>query len=237
MKKVGMIILTVIMLVCSLAMVGCKDKATDENSYRVSFYEEVYTQDEHGVVTLVDYKLNKSFTVLKTQMFELPNAGGEYRDGPRLGDAFVDGPYQYTEYVGDFEQYWTDDNKKLFISPESDLQFFFAKGQKKTIKFFYGKDDVVEKFFKTEEEKEAYNTLFVDVYLMNFSVPASSIESFLGTTGKEVKIELFTNENLEGEPFAEETFTYNSYYESWEGEIEFDLIKSTNVYIKRTKIS
>jgi len=229
-----MIILTVIMLVCSLAMVGCKDKATDENSYRVSFYEEVYTQDEHGVVTLVDYKLNKSFTVLKTQMFELPNAGGEYRDGPRLGDAFVNGPYDYRDCVGEVETYWTDDYKKEFVSPKSDLQIFFAKGQKKTIKFFYGMYDVVEKFFKDEEDKEMYQELFVDVYKMDFYVPASYISNILGS-GKQVKLELFTNEECKGEPFAQEVFTRSSGI--WEGGIEFSLIQSTNVYIKKTLVA
>ncbi len=218
MKKVGMIILTVIMLVCSLAMVGCKDKATDENSYRVSFYEEVYTQDEHGVVTLVDYKLNKSFTVLKTQMFEFEN----------YGDSDVYGPNQYHEIIGEYDGYWPGD--KFYILPESDMTIFFEKARKKTIAFYYNNKNLFDNL--SDEEKEEYESEYIDTYETNFYIGASWWGDFTGEKiSNSFKLEFYTNKDFEGEPFEEVTIS------SWASSVRIHLIQSTNVYIKKTIIA
>ena len=71
MKKVVVSIIAVIMLLCSFSLVGCGIEATDENSYIVSVYKEMYSQKDNGEVVFEGYKLKESTRVIATQMCEL----------------------------------------------------------------------------------------------------------------------------------------------------------------------
>lgn len=111
----------------------------------------------------------------------------------------------------------------------------YHQAQKKDITFYLNGQNIYDKL--TDEEKTAFDEYFKDTYCEEFYITEKYVEETLVRLcgGDFKKIELYTNSNFSGEPFAYEN-SYKNYYGQYEYYgIEFELIRSTNVYIKITK--
>ena len=99
MKKQMVKILALIMAVIAFtSMAACNSgvAATPENSYVISVYKEIKTQDEYGVVETTDYELWKSFNVIKTQMYDLPGGNNLYIENTYYNES--DRIYNYNRF-------------------------------------------------------------------------------------------------------------------------------------------
>lgn len=210
MRKKARIVVALIMVVCSLFVIGCSkgDSAIEknaENSYLISIYKEIYEQDADGIVKFTGYDLWKSFYVLKTQMFKLPEGKNE---------AFI-----YDSYSGEKKSTEND----IYILPSSDKTLYVRERQKKTINiYYYG-----QKIYNTlsGENKELYDKTFVNTYAETFSI--STLLRILGFSSGTTTISLYTKSTYlaDGEPFCRSD---DSYYRS------FGLIKTTDVYVVKS---
>lgn len=221
------IFIAVIILLSTLTFVGCNNiTATDGNSYVISVYKTQYEQKENGEVVFKGYDLKNSLQVIMTQMLELDyeiieveNPDGEIEK--KLGK------YQYLNLPSDYE---IIENKKLQMFPSSNATIFVREREKKSINIYYqGKE--VNEILTDNKVKEEYNKYFKDTYTESFVLPGYEINAFLGNVNSSVRIELYTNADFEGEPFATKTLEYSS-SSGLSGTLYFNLIKTTNVYVK-----
>ena len=219
MKKIIVLLLTTITLVCSFALAGCGIKKTAENCYNVSIYEARYTQNDNGEVVFKGAKLEKSFQVLKSQMFEIDKYEEIEEDGEKIM-----GKYCYTN----LPSYTVIEGKKLQVLPTKDTTIMYRKREKKDINLYYKGKKVLSLLEGTS--KEEYMDTYLDVYNEDFEINGYNLDDIL-TEEQSVVLELYTNQNFSGEPFATKEFTYYS-YSGFSGSMPFTLIKTTDVYIK-----
>ena len=80
--------------------------------------------------------------------------------------------------------------------------------------------------------KKEYTNYFKDTYKESFVLTASKLKAVLKDVNSDICVELYTNANFWGEPFAKADFYYYSFGDRLSGSISFDLIKTTDVYVK-----
>lgn len=227
MKKIMVLFLTVVMLTFSLSLAGCnKVKATDENSYVISIYEQELEQEANGEVVFKGFKLKDSFRVVKTQMFEIKDYEEVEIDGEKVA-----GKYYYNNLPGD---YIVVDGKKLQVFPNKDATIIFREREKKSINVYYNGQEL--SLVLNGDNLEYYNKNFKNIYNEHFVFYGDYVDAIAPTVEEDVKIELYTNANFTGEPFASGEFEYN-YWSGFYGSFQFSLIKSTTVYIKLSYIN
>ena len=227
MRRIITVLIVVITLFTTLAFAGCnKIEATDENSYIISVYKENYRQEESGKVIFTGYTLKNTYQVLKTQMFEINDyeeIGSEYNY--ETGSNIIEyGKYLYQN----LPSHKVIESKKLQIFPNTNATIMVREREKKDINIYYTGKEVVS--LLAYLSRDGYNKYFKDTYREYFYLTENYINTILHYKENSVEIELYTNSTFEGEPFAKKTIYY--YENSFHGEIGFNLIKSTNIYIK-----
>ena len=224
MKKIIVAILTILTLVSSMMIIGCNNgiKKSDENSYFISIYNEIYSQKENGEIVFEGYNLKSSFQVLKSQMFEI-NDYEQYESN----DKIIIGKYIYSNLPSNR---YIINNNKLQIFPTSDTTITVRERERKTIILYINKKPV--RSIIDYEYFDEYDEMFTYTYEENFSISASYISQALANYNSNVNVELYTNELYEGEPFKTIKLYYSSYNNEFSGTISFNLIKSTSVYAK-----
>ncbi len=220
MKKKLVLITIVTMLICSFFLVACGGvKATDENSYVISIYNECYRQETNGKVVYEGVKLKESFQVIRGQMFEILDYGVEDKND-----------YHKYSYLSLPSDYQIIENNKLQIFPSSHDTIFVRERNLKNISLFLDGVEIYSKL--TNEYKEDYNKYFKNVYTESFYISSSYVNNVLKNVKESVTLELYTNSAFLGEPFAKSTFTFRYNSGVFSGSLSFNLIKTTNVYIK-----
>lgn len=217
----ALLAVSVLLNVCILFAVVKEEKLNlsyDESAI-VSIYEIVCQQDANGVVTGKELKLYKTEKVLPTTMIKLPGNSETCRYEAMTGNG---------EIIDSFEN-------KVYFFPEGDEMIVYSQAKKKDITFYLNGQNIYDKL--TDEEKTAFDKYFKDTYEEEFYLSEEFIDETLVRLcgGDFKKIELYTHSNFTGEPFAYET-SYKNYYGQYEYyDLEFVLIRSTEVYIKITK--
>ena len=155
MKKQMVKILALIMVVIALIpMAACSSgvAATPENSYVISVYKEIKTQDEYGAVKITDYVLWQSFNVIKTQMYDLPG-GIDACEGLLV----LLGNYKYA-YSSGFPETTYLTAKNIKVLPNSDETFFVRERQKKNVNFYINGENIYNKL--SVESKEKFRNIY-----------------------------------------------------------------------------
>ncbi len=227
MKKLFTALFVTILLFSTLVFTGCNNiKATDENSYNISIYKELYEQKENGEVVFNGLELKKAFQVVRSQLFELDYEKIEIinYDGTTTT---VLGKYAYTGVPSNNE---VINDKKIQAFPTKDTTIIMREREKKNINIYYQGQEVGSML--NVEDRVYYNNNFKNTYNESFYIYGSEIKEVLQDVRSDVTIELYTNSSFTGEPFATGDFDYYYYNETFTGSISFTLIKSTNVYVK-----
>ena len=225
MKKLFTALFVTILLFSTLVFTGCNNiKATDENSYNISIYKEMYEQKENGELVYNGLKLKKSFQVVRSQIFELDYETVELVDFNN--DVIkATGKYAYKNLPNEYK---IANDKKIQALPTKDTTIILREREKKNINVYYGVAELGSRI--AGETKVDYNNNFKNTYNEDFYISEKELKSVLGNINSNVVIELYTNPSFIGEPFATAEFIY--YYSGVSGALSFKLIKSTNVYIK-----
>ena len=213
MRKIALLMALVLLFVGSLT--GCGIDKNADNSYIISVYRELYSQDKSGKVVFEGYELKDSFYVLKTQMFELPYDTTE--DG-------AEGKYSYSN----LPSYVNIKGKKLQVMPSGNEQIYVRERNEKSISIYYEGEEISSKL--SEELLESYNKTFKNTYKETFAFSSDFAKAIFDTPMTRISVELYTNESFSGEPFLKKTISFDSWYDY--NRLEINLIKSTNVYIK-----
>ena len=222
MKKQMVKILALIMMVIALMpMAACNRgvTATPENSYVISVYKEIKTQDEYGAVKTTDYVLWQSFNVVKTQMYLLP--GG--KDVGIFSNNFYNTGAKYL-YISNFsERYIMDGGVKIL--PSDDATLFVRERQKKNVNFFLNGVNIYNKLSK--ESKESFKEQYYGVYSEEFDLASIIfyVSEIIETSVSSDKIKFYVGNQREKE-LEKENFSYYGY--TYSG---IKLIQSTNVQI------
>lgn len=142
-------VLALILLISTIFCFGCDCKgpnAKAENSYVVSIYKTVRELNDDFVIVTTDYKLWKSSYVVKSKMYELPEADND--------------EYGYYEHKGRYSEYKCEN--RVYILPNEDVTFFVNQREEKTVEFIYNGKNVTGSLNKTS--LDFYNENFVNTY-------------------------------------------------------------------------
>ena len=224
MKKLIVLLLSVITIVCTFALTGCGISKSAENCYNVSIYKKMYTQKENGEVVYNGLKLDKAFQVLKSQIFEIDKYEEIEEDGVKKT-----GKYLYNFSSGTYQ---VVEGNKLQVLPSEDTTVVYREREKKDINIYYKNNKVVSKL--SGDAKEEYNEYFIDTYNEDFTITGYQLDEVL-TEEYSVTLELYTNPDFTGDPFASEDFSYSSYY-GFSGSLSFKMLETTDVYVKVKKL-
>ncbi len=215
MKKFAILLMSILMIVCSVAITGCGIQPNSENSYIISIYEKKYTQEESGIVIFNGYNLKKSFQVIKTQMYEL-----DYELDEKAGEKY--------HYEGIYTNDKIIENKKIQVFPGSDATIYLREREKKDIKIYYNGEYVYNKLNPTL--KKEYEEKLLGKYNENFHLDYSVVGQIINNQGEDFILEMYTNKEFTGKPFATGEFYYNR--TELRGSINFNLIETTDVYVR-----
>ena len=210
MKKIRFV-LVVILLISTIFCFGCDCKgpnAKAENSYVVSIYKTVRELNDDFVIVTTDYKLWKSSYVVKSKMYELPEADNY--------------DYSYYDHEGSYSEYKCEN--RVYILPNEDVTFFVNQREEKTVEFIYNGKNVTGSLNKTS--LDFYNENFVNTYNESFSA-----EELWGVFGEYInsskKICIYADKEktkLVGEAYK------NPYFNYIEGR-RFSLLESRTLYV------
>lgn len=213
MKKLLFTAIALIMACCSLFAIGCKDdvKANDENSYVVSFYFLERHQDVSGKVVEEGFAFWKSCNVLKGQLLELDGYEQEYDYYKKENGTIVEA------------------GEKGYFKPTDNATIYVKKRQKKTIRFFVNGENAIK----------SGNNRFIDTYEEEFSIHETPYQDFCEMSGLEckaetyiIKIDFYLASDYSGTPYA----SVRCIYENLNSYFSFEFIRSTDVYVKVSKI-
>ena len=227
MKKVMRSLIVVLLLFSMLVFTGCSSeiKPTDENSHLVSIYSLKREQKDSGEVVNTDLVLKQTVQILKTEIIKLDYETVELVDYD--GDTFeVEGKYTYSSLPVGAEML----KDKIIVFPTKDMSIMVRERTKKDINIYYQGKEVAS--ILTEEYAIDYKNYFKNTYSESFYFNGTYVGQILKNVTRNVTIELYTNNNFTGKPFAKGTFTYSSYSKSFSGSISFEMIKTTNVYCR-----
>lgn len=214
MRKIALLMALVLLFVGSLT--GCGIDKNADNSYIISVYRELYSQDKSGKVVFEGYELKDSFYVLKTQMFELPY------DTTEEGE---EGKYHYSN----LPSYKNIKDKKLQVIPSGNELIYVRERNKKSISIYYEGEEISSKL--SEKLLESYNKTFKNTYEESFFLSGEFAKAIFGSSKTSISVELYTNESFSGEPFFKQTISYDDWRGTYSS-MQMNFIKSTNVYIK-----
>lgn len=222
MKKQMVKILALIMVVIALMpMAACSSglAATPENSYVISVYKEIKTQDEYGAVETSDYELWQSFNVIKTQMYDLPGKDDIYL--PYFNYGYGEEKYIYNYDISG-TLYKTD--KGIKVLPSGDTTIFVRERQKKNIRFFINGENIYDKL--SEENKLSFKNYYYGTYEEEIYVNGidTYVSEILGYSMDISDLKFYIGNQRE-----RELIKYNS--SSYYGGNYITLIKSTDVNI------
>lgn len=176
-KKYFMILLAMVLMFVS----GCAQgvEKTDENSFNITIYKRELLQDKTGFIIDMGLSHWKSFSVLKSQIYDLPESGNEKFE--------YENPYStiqvretYNEkYYEEFAKYHSDGKfAGLQILPKSDIMHIVRERKKKTIKLLYEDKNFFE--LLDETTREYHEKFFTDTFTEKFDL--SFIRSYFSKT-------------------------------------------------------
>lgn len=224
MKKIFSVLLISFILLNSLIICGCAINANDDNSYIISIYNEEFTQDANGIVTFEGYKLKETFRVIKTQCYEMP-----YEDLgiDNMYGGLKSGKYTYTGILGDYK---IVKSEKIQVFPETDTTIFLREREKKSINLFYNNENI-SYYLEGADSFDSQSQKFLDTYEESFRFKVAHLKKIFTNITGPVDVAFYTNSSLSGEPFAKTSFSYST-YNGLSGCLDFNLIRTTNVYMK-----
>ncbi|MBR1968640.1 MAG: hypothetical protein IKA11_04525 [Clostridia bacterium] len=145
MKRLNFVALGLLLVFVFGFSVGCSKTDYAENEHIITIYKKEYSLNEEGKIQDDGYTLWKTFGVLNTQMYDLPNAKDE--------------KYFYLESISG-QKFVSED--KVQMLPSKSETLFVREREKKTINFYL--DGVNVKTRLKSDNLEYYNKNFVDTY-------------------------------------------------------------------------
>lgn len=204
-KQMAKIVALIMAIVVITTMAACSGGvvATPENSYTISIYKEIKTQDQYGAVETTDYILWQSLNVIKTQMYDLPGGNNTNMSKPTgYNFDYGDVVYQYVNVSG--TKYKTAHG--IEVLPSRDETIFVRERQLKNIRFFIDGENIYDKL--SEESKESFSKIYYGTYAESFPFNDRSyigegllnyVREFLGRTIYSSDIKLYVGNQREKE--------------------------------------
>ena len=176
-KKYLLILLAMVLTFVSGCAQGV-DK-TDENSFNITIYKRELFQDNTGMVFERGLSLWRSFSVLKSQIYDLPESGNEKF---KYEEPFPAVNIQQTyndKFYEEFAKYESDGKfAGMQILPKSDMMHIVRERKKKTVKLMYEDKNFFE--LLDETTREQYEKFFTDTFTEKFDL--SFIRSYFSQT-------------------------------------------------------
>lgn len=204
-KQMAKIVALIMAIVVITTMAACSGGvvATPENSYTISIYKEIKTQDQYGAVETTDYILWQSLNVIKTQMYDLPGGNNVFIQNSNMYSVENgEKKYKYEGYENPLGQQYKCSNG-IKVLPEYDNTVFVRERQLKNIRFFIDGENIYDKL--SEESKESFSKIYYGTYAESFSLNDTSyallnyVREFLGRTIYSSDIKLYVGAQREKE--------------------------------------
>ena len=236
MKRLNFVALGLLLVFIFGFSVGCSKTDYAENEHIITIYKKEYLLNEEGKIQDDGYTLWKTFGVLNTQMYDLPNAKDE--------------KYFYLESISG-QKFVGED--KVQILPAKSETLFIREREKKTIRFYLNGVNIEDRL--DIENRKEYNKNFVDTYNEGFFGSGASglgqnndtldmgfmlvdIFSCNNNNKRFVIVELYTDAEYKN---LYDTVCFSKGYIAYDGETRYvtdmkiTVIKSMDFYMKIVK--
>ena len=217
MKTVVLFLLVAVGIFCT----GCAQgpEKTPGNSFNISIYKRVLSQDNTGKIIDEGLSLWKAFSVLKSQVYDLPEWGNErYAYESQTYSISENGYSEFTIY-----DYKEQKQIRRQILPKTDLMHIVRERRKKNVIFIYNGEDNSKNF--DVEGMEKYREMYCETYSESFDV--TPIGEYLKERIPAAKFEFY----FDSEMSSLLTSYYKNERERWYGG-SFRLLNSAKIYIK-----